>query len=163
MISSQSSCSQDGSPESSAIKCNKKRSRGQAVANGMSANCVVNNNGKKKKKKKLEAFKHFFFCLPFMILLHIRMRDLRHRARRTVKCGRVDLPNLCTGSCSWCNSLLWPGSPPSSGRRAARSSPPRNDLSCTRNLRLHSPKRRGGDIQGKDLDKKILISVAAGK
>lgn len=109
-----------------------------------------------KKTKNLEAFKHFLFCLPFMILLHIRMCDLRHRARRTVKCGRVDLPNLCTGSCSWCNSLLWPGSPPSSGRRAARSSPPRSDLSCTRNLRLHSPKRRG-DIQGKDLEKNSNI------
>lgn len=51
--------------------------------------------------------------------------------------------NLCTESCSWCSSLLWPGSPPSSGRRAAHSSPRHSDLSCTRNLRLHSPNTGG--------------------
>lgn len=46
--------------------------------------------------------------------------------------------NLCTEPCSWCSSRLWPGSPRSSGRRAARGETPHTGPCCTRTHRLYA-------------------------
>lgn len=64
--------------------------------------------------------------------------------------------NLCKGSCSWCSSLLWLGSPLSSDTRAVRYVFPHSVLYCMHSHHLTQKKIKGKTLKMNQDNCKIL-------
>ena len=85
--------------------------------------------------------------LPYIFLYSKAQTFNCRNKEKNIFLRTFKVANLCTVSCSWCNSLLWPDSHRSSGRHVVHFESPRTDLYCTHNRPLYTGTQQGLHIK----------------